>query len=48
MVRETVGDSLVFPVSAGGDGVYRTELSLKVLNRWVPWIFSNPIYMKGS
>jgi hypothetical protein len=27
-------------------GVYRVEVSLKVVDRWRPWIFANPIYVK--
>jgi len=27
-------------------GVYRVEVSLKVVNRWRPWIFANPIYVR--
>jgi hypothetical protein len=32
--------------SLGGKGVYRVEASIKVWNRYLPWIFSNPIYVK--
>lgn len=46
VIRETVGDMLAFALPADGIGVYRTELSLKVLDQWIPWIFSNPIYVK--
>ena len=28
-------------------GVYRTEVSLPVVDRWRPWIFSNPIYVRA-
>ena len=28
-------------------GVYRVEVSLKVVNRWRPWIFANPIYVRA-
>jgi len=47
VIHETVGDTLMFPIPTDGIGVYRTELSLKVSGQWWPWIFSNPIYIKG-
>ena len=28
-------------------GVYRVEVSLKVVDRWRPWIFANPIYVRA-
>jgi len=28
-------------------GVYRIEVSLRVVDRWLPWIFSNPIYVRA-
>ena len=28
-------------------GVYRVEVSLKVVDRWRPWIFANPIYLRA-
>ena len=28
-------------------GVYRVEVSLRVVDRWRPWIFSNPIYIRA-
>jgi len=46
VIRENVGDTLVFPVPTDGIGVYRSEVSLKVLSHWIPWIFSNPIYIR--
>jgi hypothetical protein len=46
-VREAFGNTLAFFPQADGAGVYRTELSLQILNRWWPWIFSNPIYIRG-
>ena len=46
VIRETVADTLMIPIQTEGIGVYRTELSLKVLNQWIPWIFSNPIYIR--
>jgi hypothetical protein len=27
-------------------GVYRVEVSLRVVDRWRPWIFANPIYIR--
>ena len=27
-------------------GVYRVEVSLRVVDRWQPWIFANPIYIR--
>ncbi|HXC62196.1 MAG TPA: CehA/McbA family metallohydrolase [Nitrospiria bacterium] len=47
IIRETVSDVLALPVPTDGMGIYRAELSLKVLGKWWPWIFSNPIYIKG-
>jgi len=29
-----------------GPGVYRVEAFLRIQNRWRPWIFSNPIYVR--
>jgi hypothetical protein len=28
-------------------GVYRVEVALRVLDRWRPWIFANPIYIRA-
>ena len=28
-------------------GVYRVEVSLNVVDRWRPWIFANPIYVRA-
>lgn len=28
-------------------GVYRVEVALKVMDRWRPWIFANPIYVRA-
>ena len=28
-------------------GVYRVEVSLRVVDRWRPWIFANPIYVRA-
>ena len=46
VIRETVSDTMAFPLPADGIGVYRTELELKVLDQWSPWIYSNAIYIK--
>jgi len=35
-----------FSVPAAGPGVYRVEVSLRIQDRWRPWIFSNPIYLR--
>ncbi len=35
-----------FSVPAAGPGVYRVEVFLKIQDRWRPWIFSNPIYIR--
>jgi hypothetical protein len=35
-----------YSVPLEGPGVYRTEVFLKIQNRWRPWIFSNPIYIR--
>lgn len=40
--REAAG--LDFPVPA--PGVYRVEVRLKRRRRWIPWIYSNPLYIK--
>ncbi|HUH66793.1 MAG TPA: CehA/McbA family metallohydrolase [Syntrophales bacterium] len=29
-------------------GVYRVEVHLRILGRWLPWIFSNPIYVNKA
>jgi hypothetical protein len=35
-----------FSVPAAGPGVYRVEGYLKIQDRWHPWIYSNPIYLR--
>lgn len=35
-----------YSIPVEGPGVYRVEVFLKVQNRWRPWIFSNPIYVR--
>ena len=44
-VSRTVGRSLSYAVDR--PGVYRVEVSLRVMDRWRPWIFANPIYVRG-
>ena len=43
-IRRQEGRELFHPVDR--PGVYRIEVSLRVVNRWRPWIFSNPIYVR--
>lgn len=31
----------------GGPGVFRVEAFLKIQDRWRPWIFSNPVYIRA-
>lgn len=42
--RCDVCSQLFLPVDS--PGVYRVEAFLRVQNRWRPWIFSNPIYVR--
>jgi len=44
--REEITHNLT--CSIGGEGIYRVEAYLKVWGKYVPWIFSNPIYVKGG
>jgi len=39
-------DQAEFAVPIDAPGVYRIEALLRVLGRWRPWIFSNPIYIR--
>ena len=32
------------PFALTGPGVYRVEVLIQVSGRWVPWIYSSPIY----
>jgi hypothetical protein len=44
-IRRQEGRELRYPVDR--PGVYRVEVSLRVVDRWRPWIFANPIYVRA-
>ncbi|HZC68636.1 MAG TPA: hypothetical protein VE201_08475 [Nitrospirales bacterium] len=44
-IRRQEGRELLHPVDR--PGVYRIEVSLRVVDRWRPWIFANPIYVRA-
>ena len=44
-IRREQGRTMVHVVDL--PGVYRVELSLRVVDRWRPWILSNPIYLRA-
>ena len=44
-IRRKEGRELHHPVDR--PGVYRIEVSLRVVDRWRPWIFANPIYVRA-
>ena len=44
-IRRQEGRELLHQVDR--PGVYRIEVSLWVVDRWRPWIFSNPIYVRA-
>jgi hypothetical protein len=44
-IRRQEGRELLHPVDR--PGVYRIEVSLRVVDRWRPWILSNPIYVRA-
>lgn len=46
VIREESGRSLCLPVP--GPGVYRVEVRRRAWGRWRPWIFSNPVYLRGA
>lgn len=46
VIYEIQGKRLEYILS--GPGVYRVEWFLRLGNRWWPWIFSNPIYLKNN
>lgn len=43
-INKTVAKT--FQCSVAAHGVYRVEVRLKRNRKWVPWIYSNPIYIK--
>jgi hypothetical protein len=43
VIREEIGQDLTCSISE--PGVYRVEAYLRVLGKYLPWIFSNPIYV---
>lgn len=45
-ITEIMGDRLTQAIHEAG--VYRTEVDLKIRNRWRPWIYSNPIYVRQA
>jgi len=44
-IRRQEERQLLHPVDRSG--VYRIDVSLRVIDRWLPWIFSNPIYVRA-
>jgi hypothetical protein len=44
-IRRQEGRELRYRVDRAG--VYRIEVSLWVVDRWRPWIFANPIYVRA-
>lgn len=44
LIREQRGQRLLFPVHS--PGVYRAEAHLSVRGKSLPWIYSNPIYIR--
>jgi hypothetical protein len=46
VIREEIVRELT--VSIRDPGVYRIEAYLRVLGKYLPWIFSNPIYVKKA
>ncbi len=45
-IREELGRSLSLP--APGPGVYRVEVDRRAWGRRRPWIYSNPVYLRGT
>lgn len=39
-------DATTVTVPVAGPGVYRAEVALLVEGQWLPWIYSNPIYVR--
>jgi hypothetical protein len=46
VIKEEIGRELTDSISE--PGVYRVEAYLRVLGKYRPWIFSNPIYVKKA
>jgi len=46
LIREEIGQELTDNISQ--PGVYRVEAYLRVLGKYLPWIFSNPIYVRKA
>ncbi|NPU85576.1 MAG: PHP domain-containing protein [Syntrophaceae bacterium] len=46
LVKEEQGRLLSVP--APGPGVYRVEVRQRFWGRWRPWIYSNPVYLRGT
>ncbi len=44
-VRRQEGRELRYRIDR--PGVYRVEASVKIADRWLPWVYTNPIYIKG-
>lgn len=45
-IRTDMGNTLTYEMNSAG--VYRVECMLWLTKRWWPWIFSNPIYLRGG
>jgi hypothetical protein len=46
IVEEAMGSHLALRLSE--PGVYRAEVSLRLRRGWLPWIYSNPLYVRES
>ena len=46
LFREEITRNLTCPITQRG--IYRAEVYLEVFSKYLPWIFSNPIYVKGD
>lgn len=46
LFREEITHNLTCKISQ--KGIYRVEAYLRVMGKYLPWIFSNPIYVKGG
>jgi hypothetical protein len=46
VIMEEIGQDLTCSISQ--PGIYRVEAYFKVLGKYLPWIFSNPIYVKKA
>jgi hypothetical protein len=46
LFKEEIAQDLTCSISE--PGIYRVEAYLRVLGKYLPWIFSNPIYVKKA